>query len=241
MYIHIDGNVRPTVLQRKRIVRLRDAINLSKYYEYARYRRILNATKRNRFSGMPSKNKQRKIEYKYRILPARVDLYVHCSLKPSYRDSYIRGPLWKWKLYCDVIVRRSGLKSVGKYSDGNEGKGLPFQRNQSPVCSEQLGWKCRGNRAFFDFVMDRSLEQRYAVKFCVRFLQPKHSGCFERPSRTTAFQGHSPEGGTRRSRRARRSPTNPDLDAQQRPESMKTWIVCAFRPSIEPFSKSLTP
>lgn len=58
-------------------------------------------------------------------------------------------------------------------------------------------------------------------------MQKKHSRCFKRPSRTTAFHGHSPGGATVRSRSARRwSLANHVPDAQKQPQLMKTWIVC---------------
>ncbi|UYV66151.1 ADCY5, partial [Cordylochernes scorpioides] len=78
--------------------------------------------------------------------------------------------------------------------------------------------------------MKRSLEQRYAIKFCVR-LGKNATETFQmlqKAFKAIAFQDHSLGSDTRRSRRAgRRSPTNPVQDAQQRPELTRTWIVCS--------------
>lgn len=85
---------------------------------------------------------------------------------------------------------------------------------------------------------EHSHERRWSFARSFERMHLKHSRCFKRPSRTISFQGHSAGSVTRCLRRARRSHwRNPVLDGQQRPEQMKTCIVCVwsfvFRLSIE--------
>jgi len=60
-------------------------------------------------------------------------------------------------------------------------------------------------------------------------MQPKHSRCFKRRLRKTAFQGHSPGGGTRRLRRAgRRSPVSHPLPSPLLTSSTVLTIFPSF-------------
>lgn len=90
---------------------------------------------------------------------------------------------------------------------------------------------------FFDFVTRRDGVFAWTAlrNQVLERMQPKHFRRFKRPSRTTAFQSHSPGDDTRRSRMAgRRSSTNPVWtlnNGQNRRESCVRNF--AFLPSTE--------